>query len=118
MSRIGTSLIITPFIFSGKNKNPVVEEPIDFDRMQEAAQPQQDRAMTIEKKGGIDLTPANMNLQIESSGSLIKFHVDAAMFNELRNAPGFVPVINSFHPLTDMTILLGKPQMVSKSKIN
>jgi len=83
--------------------------------MQEAAQPHQDRAMTVERNGGIDLTPANLNLKIESSGSLIKFHVDAAMFNELKNAPGFVPVINSFHPLTDMTILVGKPQEPSKT---
>jgi len=66
--------------------------------------------------GGIDLTPAKMNLQtrIDSSPSAqndkgmgIKFHLDPAMLAQLRNAPGFAPVIISIKPLGDLRGFLG-----------
>ena len=72
-----------------------------------------DHAMTINKTGGIDLTPANMNLQTKNGFPLsrndggmaigmavgIKFHLDPAMLAQLQNAPGFVPVIISVKPI-------------------
>ena len=58
-------------------------------------------------KGGIDLTPANMNLQTQNKGGEIKFHLDAAMLQQLQNAPGFVPVIIDFQPMTDLKKFLG-----------
>ncbi len=78
-----------------------------------------DRAMTIvepksgfnsissEQKGGIDLTPANMNLQTQNGGKAIKFHLDPAQLQQLQNAPGFVPVIINIQPMTNFRIFLG-----------
>ena len=37
----------------------------------------------------------------------IKFHLDPAMLAQLRNAPGFVPVIISVQPLEDLQGFLG-----------
>ena len=62
------------------------------------------------RTGGIDLTPANINLQTKigpltkafGDDSGIKFHLDPAMLQQLRNAPGFVPVIVSVEPLGDL----------------
>ena len=56
--------------------------------------------------GGIDLTPANLNLQTQNSNGQIKFHIDPAMLAQLQNAPGFVPVIINIQPVTDLKIFL------------
>jgi hypothetical protein len=70
----------------------------------------------VAKNGGIDLTPAKMNVEVkkEIASSLgntprndtgvegIKFHLDPAMLAQLCNAPGFVPVIISVQPMTDL----------------
>jgi len=58
-------------------------------------------------KGGIDLTPANMNLQTQNAGGAIKFQLDPAMLAQLQNAAGFVPVIINIQPLADLTRFLG-----------
>ena len=55
-----------------------------------------------EKTGGIDLTPANLNLQIQNSNGEIKFHMNPAMLIQLQNAPGFVPVIINIQPLKNL----------------
>jgi hypothetical protein len=65
-----------------------------------------DRAMVV-KNGGIDLTPANMNLRIQNGGAGIKFYLDPAMLQRLQNAPGFVPVIVNVQPMTDLRQFLG-----------
>jgi CheY-like chemotaxis protein len=57
--------------------------------------------------GGIDLTPANMNLQTLNAGQGIKFHMDSAMLAQLQNAPGFVPVIIDIQPMLDLRAFLG-----------
>ena len=62
------------------------------------------------KTGGIDLTPANMNLQTKNNGSVIKFHVNPAMLAQLQNVPGFVPVIINIQPLKDLSVFLGLNQ--------
>ena len=68
-----------------------------------------DRAMTV--YGGIDLTPARMNLQTNTGpggGAVgIKFHLDPAMLRQLQNAPGFVPVIINIQPMNDLGKFLG-----------
>jgi hypothetical protein len=69
-----------------------------------------DRAQTAFAKGGIDLTPANMNLQTQNAGEGIKFHLDPAMLQQLQNAPGFVPVIVNIRPMTDLGQFLGLPE--------
>ena len=55
-----------------------------------------------DKTGGIDLTPANLNLQTQNSNGEIKFHMDPAMLAQLQNAPGFVPVIINIQPLKNL----------------
>ena len=57
--------------------------------------------------GGIDLTPANMNLQTRNAGERINFHMDPAMLQQLQNAPGFVPVIINIQPMTNLRVFLG-----------
>jgi hypothetical protein len=73
------------------------------------------------KTGGIDLTPANMNLQIKMDSRFrgndsrkggndsagIKFHIDSAMLQQLQSAPGFVPVIINIQPLNNLQQFLG-----------
>jgi hypothetical protein len=65
-----------------------------------------DQAMNV-LKGGIDLTPANMNLQTQNAGGMIKSHLDPAMLKQLQNAPGFVPVIFNIQPMNDLRKFLG-----------
>jgi hypothetical protein len=52
-----------------------------------------------------------MNIQVKTGSQTetfgddkggIKFHLDPAMLAQLRNAPGFVPVIISVEPLGDL----------------
>ena len=51
---------------------------------------QRDQAqLTKTDYGGIDLTPAHMNLQTQNNGVGIKFQPDAAMLQQFRNTPGF-----------------------------
>ena len=52
--------------------------------------------------GGIDLTPANMNLQTQNAGAGIKFYLDPVILQELQDAPGFVPVIINIQPLKSL----------------
>ncbi len=77
-----------------------------------------DRAQLIHEtaKGGIDLTPANMNIQIKTESPTgtfgndkngIKFHLDPALLEQLQNAPGFVPVIINIQPMTNLRVFLG-----------
>ena len=58
-------------------------------------------------RGGIDLTPANMNLQTRNNNVEIRFHMDPAMLQQLQNAPGFTPVIINIRPMTDLRLFLG-----------
>jgi hypothetical protein len=69
--------------------------------------PAQPSNKTMSSNGGIDLTPANMNLQTQNMGERIKFHVDPAMLQQLQNAAGFVPVIISVQPLKSLQEFLG-----------
>jgi tetratricopeptide (TPR) repeat protein len=67
-----------------------------------------DSAMNgIENTGGIDLTPANMNLQMQNKGGEIIFTIDPAKLAQLQNAPGFLPVIINIRPMTNLGQFLG-----------
>ncbi len=59
------------------------------------------------KKGGIDLTPANMNLQTQNIGGEIKFRPDAAMLQQLQDSPGFTIGSITVQPLKSLTEFLG-----------
>ena len=80
------------------------------------------RAMNINgatktsKRGGIDLTPGNMNLQTRNAGEEIKFHMDPVMLRKLQNAPGFVPYIIDIQPLTDLRGFLGIKETIGNSQ--
>ena len=65
-----------------------------------------DKAQLVDK-GGIDLTPANMNVRIQNKGGEIKFHLNPAMLAQLQNALGFVPVIISIQLMTNLRAFLG-----------
>lgn len=74
------------------------------------------RASNNNINGGIDLTPAHMNVQAQvenDSGMLtqngigIKFHIDPAMLQQLQDASGFFPVIISIKPLGNLPQFLG-----------
>jgi len=66
--------------------------------------------------GGIDLTPSKLNLQtkvMNDTGMLvggdkvgIKFHLTPHMLQELKDAPGFTPMIINMHPLRDVKTFL------------
>jgi hypothetical protein len=61
----------------------------------------------VGKKGGIDLSSVNKYLQTQSSGAEIKFHMDAAMLQQLQTALGFVPVIINIQSLGNLRQFLG-----------
>jgi DNA mismatch repair ATPase MutS/CheY-like chemotaxis protein len=75
------------------------------------------QGLTIARRGGIDLTPAHMNLQIRNTGEAIKFHIDPAQLAQLQNAPGFVPVIINIQPMRDLRAFLGVPSDVSTASV-
>ena len=57
--------------------------------------------------GGVDLTPAHMDLETKNAGGEIKFKVDAALLEQFQSAPGFSPVIINIQPMTDLRAFLG-----------
>ena len=59
-----------------------------------------------ENLGGIDLTPAHMNVQTQNSNGGIKFYLNPAMLAQLRNAPGLIPVIIKMQPLKNLKAFL------------
>ena len=69
--------------------------------------PAQSSKIENNEYGGIDLTPANMNLQTQNAGEGIKFHLDPAQLAQLQNAPGFTPVIINIQPMGDLREFLG-----------
>jgi GGDEF domain-containing protein len=56
--------------------------------------------------GGIDFTAGRMNLQTQNPNGEIKFLMNAAMLNQIKNAPGFVPVIINIQPMNDLKTFL------------
>ncbi len=87
-------------------------------------------AAVVTRNGGIDLTPANMNLKIKmdsrrttvsvgqydvrgndrrSNGNDkgIQFHLDPAQLAQFQNTHGFVPVIINIQPMNDLKGFLG-----------
>ena len=74
--------------------------------------PEGQSAKNVGNTGGIDLTPANMHLQLKNGDSTgafggIKFLLDPAILAQIQNAPGFVPVIINIQPMTDLPRFLG-----------
>ena len=61
------------------------------------------------KYGGIDLTPAHMNLQTQNLNGEINFHIDPAQLAQLQDASGFVPVIVGMQPMASLRNFLDTP---------
>ena len=66
-------------------------------------------------KGGIDFNADKMNLQTRNEGGEIKFTMDPAMLEQLKNAPGFVPVIINIQPMKDLPEFLGIAEKTGNS---
>ncbi len=67
----------------------------------------------LNNTGGIDLT-SDKALEVKMDSRLrgndvegIKFNVDPAMLEQLKNAPGFVPVIINIQPMNNLKLFLG-----------
>ena len=63
-------------------------------------------SIKMSNNGGIDLTPANINLQEENKDGRIYFHIDSAMLKQLQGSAGFVPVNISIQSTTKDNVLL------------
>jgi hypothetical protein len=86
-----------------KEDSEIAEQYQDSYQEQEPELSAVDQAMSLKKNtGGIDLTPANMDLQMRNSNGEIKFRLDPAGLAQLQNAPGLVPVIINIKPLNDL----------------
>ncbi len=58
-------------------------------------------------KGGIDFVLKKTLLEVQNAGDAIKFRIDPARLEQLRNAPGFSPIIINIQPMTDLRLFLG-----------
>jgi len=74
-----------------------------------------DAALLSAEKGGIDLTPARMNLVTHNLLGSIKFHLDPVMLQQLQNAKGFVPVIVRIEPLKSLPEFLNTAEKLLDS---
>jgi hypothetical protein len=66
-------------------------------------------AADFSETGGIDLTPARMDLQTGNDGSPVIFDIDPLLLQRLSDAAGVSPVIRGMHPLDDLAAFLGVP---------
>jgi len=64
-----------------------------------------DQAMT--NKGGIDLNPVDKTLSVGNAGETMKFNIDPALLERVKNAPGLTPVILNIEPLESLPAFLG-----------
>ena len=72
----------------------------------------------VSRPGGIDLIPVKNVLQTQNNWQGgIKFRLDPVMFHQLKNAPGFVPVIINIQPMTDLESFL-EINPIDKATVN
>ncbi|MBF0388170.1 MAG: hypothetical protein HQL20_10025 [Candidatus Omnitrophica bacterium] len=69
-----------------------------------------DDSMLSQKKGGIDFNTDKMNLLVHNGGDATGSNIDPAMFQQLQNATGFMPVVMDIQPLTSIS------QFIARSK--
>jgi len=116
----GSSLIITPFIFSGSVKNHSQEDgefTRQFAQAQASSPIDQDMASKGEY-GGIDLTPDHLNIGTRNNGMGIKLNFNSAMMQKLQDAPGLIPVVDTVNPLDNLSLFLGLPEKISSTAMN
>ncbi|MBF0618691.1 MAG: hypothetical protein HQL19_00830 [Candidatus Omnitrophica bacterium] len=68
------------------------------------------RSGTKTNDGGIDLNTDRLELNVQSDGQGIEFHIDPAQIAALQNASGFIPVIMNIQPLDSLSEFLGITQ--------
>ena len=78
-------------------------------------------------EGGIDFKPDKVDSAFavkrdpgEKLGTRNEYmspFFDPAMFQQLQNAPGFIPVIINIQPMDDLRLFLGVPSEVSTGKL-
>ena len=56
--------------------------------------------------GGIDFDPAHINMQVDHHGGGITMVIDPHLLQELKDNPGFTPVIISLTPMTNLGLFL------------
>ncbi len=56
--------------------------------------------------GGIDLSAADLFLEIQKSGRGAQYSLDPGVLKRLKDVPGFVPVVISVQPVKDLTLFL------------
>ena len=114
----------------------ISQKEIDFSRnkIKEIAELKlsEDAAMktnnSLPNTGGIDFNSDKMNLEtrvdsrfrgndIKEDKEGIKFTMDPAMLEQLKNAPGFTPVIINIQPMTDLRGFLGLNEQGSEEKL-
>ena len=95
----------TPIVWNSRPEPYPIDEV--YDMPVDAAMVGEAKEQVMSENGGIDLTPANMNLQTQNPSGEIKFHLDPAMLAQLQNAPGFVPVIINVQPMNNLREFLG-----------
>ena len=59
------------------------------------------------QNGGIDLNAVDAGLRVNASGLELRFNIDSALFEQYRNASGFVPVILNVQPFRDVPAFFG-----------
>ena len=62
-----------------------------------------------DREGGIDFRPGMMDLQEQNNVNMIKFHVDQAMLQQLKDATGLVPLITNIRMMDDIKTFLNSP---------
>ncbi|MFH0753892.1 MAG: hypothetical protein V2A70_04940, partial [Candidatus Omnitrophota bacterium] len=64
--------------------------------------------------GGIDLSPAKIDLTIQDNSEAIKFNLDTAMLQLMQNASGVTPVIIGINSLDSLSAFMGVHEHVIK----
>ena len=101
-TNVGTQVLFKP-LFGAL----VLEQKKDPGRLRRLDAAFKDSAQLSQLRGGIDLTPAHLNVQTQNSNGEFKFHLDPAQLAQLQNTPGFVPVIINIQPMNDLREFLG-----------
>jgi hypothetical protein len=70
--------------------------------------PERSQERTLEgNTGGIDLNAVDAGLKVNATGQAVRFNIDPAMFEQYKNAAGFVPVILNVQPFRDAPAFFG-----------
>jgi hypothetical protein len=80
--------------------------PMNTQSTNQSSKPKEDKAMVENSndaitRGGVDLNPNKLNLEINKAGQGIQFNMDPAMIEKLQYTTGITPVIIDIRPMTE-----------------